>query len=96
MAVKRTRKDKVLAQLRRKVESQNAREREERSERPEFKPDFYQPEISLPLPAMTADLTRTAIVTILALALQMATVTYLNKGGWNVVLTTLQRIVERR
>ncbi|HJZ05194.1 hypothetical protein A2634_00300 [Candidatus Amesbacteria bacterium RIFCSPHIGHO2_01_FULL_48_32] len=53
---------------------------------------FYQPEVSLPMRRIVSDLTRTAVVTILAVVLQLVLFTYLNRGGWSIILAMIQKI----
>ena len=52
---------------------------------------FYQPEVSLSVGVIKRDLTKTLLVTILALALQFMMYTYLQRGGWPVVLKMLEQ-----
>jgi len=65
MGKKRTRHDKVIAHLRRQVENKPV----ELEKKPVIQSDFYQPEVILPEVGLKQDLTRTGIVTILALVL---------------------------
>lgn len=46
---------------------------------------FYEPEIELSMEAVKHDLTRSVIVTILALTLQFSLAWWLNHGGWQFV-----------
>ena len=57
---------------------------------------FYQPEVALPLSAIKHDLTRSIVITILALTLQFALAFYLARGGWQKVLPMMDRIVVER
>lgn len=93
MAGKRTRKEKLVAQLRRKLRAMPEPQIE--TKRIVTTGNFYNPEIILPTNALRSDLTRTAVMTILALILQMAVYIYLNSGGWQTVLRLLEKIVER-
>lgn len=60
-------------------------------EKPTAHANFYQPEINLQMNLLFADLTRTAIVTILALVFQTMTYLYLNHGGWQVITKLVER-----
>lgn len=42
---------------------------------------------------MVNDLTKSAIVTILALILQFSLAVYLNRGGWEIIINMLQKKV---
>lgn len=48
-------------------------------------------ELVMPTTSLKADLTKTLIVTILALILQFSLASYLQNGGWN----TLQKFIEQ-
>lgn len=52
----------------------------------------YTPELSLPIHSIKADLTRTLLVTILALLLQVILYVYLQKEGWNKILPLISKI----
>lgn len=65
MGKKRTRQEKIVAALRRQVESKPV----VLEKKPVAQGDFYQPEVVLPEVGLKQDLTRTGIVTILALVL---------------------------
>jgi len=56
--------------------------RQETDKSANVKPVFYQPEISLPVKMVFSDLTKTVVVTILALVLQIGISIFLTKGGW--------------
>lgn len=50
---------------------------------------FYTPSFELPMELLKKDLTKTLIVTILAVILQMSLANYLNHGGWNLINTLI-------
>jgi len=52
--------------------------------------------VALPLSAIKHDLTRSIVITILALTLQFALAFYLARGGWQKVLLMMDRIVVER
>lgn len=58
----------------------------------EARPSSYYPDLSLPTQVIVSDLTRAAIVTILALLLQIGLYVYLQHGGWQKVLSALSNI----
>lgn len=57
----------------------------------QFKPKnpsgFYQPELLLDRKLILADLRKTTLITLLAVGLQIALYVYLQRGGWNTILT---------
>ena len=58
----------------------------------EVRPSSYYPELSLPTQVIVSDLTRAAVVTILALLLQIGLYVYLQHGGWQKVLSALSGV----
>lgn len=96
MAKKRTKKEKALARARRIAEM---RVTEKPQTSPQFRvegPKFYQPEIALDMGLVRGDLTRTLIVTILTLTLQLALARYLSQGGWQPVLDMIEKTLLER
>ena len=86
MAQHRTRAQKMVAKLRRELA---LREEKIKYTNPgtkvksvDVKPVFYQPELTLPVAMVFADLTKTVAVTILALTLQIVLSVWMSKGGW--------------
>jgi len=65
------------------------RQRKRNRQLVEKKPDFHYPEFNIPTGIIRADLTRTAIVTILALLLLFGLYAYLQHDGWQKVLSML-------
>jgi hypothetical protein len=86
MAQHRTRQQKIVAKLRRELALKEEKIKytspgiKEKSV--DVKPVYYQPELTLPVAMVFADLTKTLAVTILALALQIGLAIWLSKGGW--------------
>ena len=74
------------------LRSASMAERRTRKNKQVAQVNFYQPEISLPLGVIKVDLTKTLIVTILALLLQLGLFMYLQHGGWPIVLSKLQNL----
>ena len=78
MAKKRTRKEKIIAKLRREVSRPAGGE----GKNPVLKPDgFVVSEMTLPVNLLQADLTKTGVVAILAWVLQGGLFWYLNQAG---------------
>jgi hypothetical protein len=102
MAGKRTRKEKIIAKLRRQTESRphsqvvsnsplSPLSLSNRGETVVKKIEgFYAPEIVIPMKLIASDLTKTVIVTILALILQIAISIYFSHGGWQFVKSFLR------
>ena len=81
MAKRRTRQEKIVAKLRRELEIKH-----EKPRIAELKPNVVVQDESLPRVELKADLTRTAIVAILALILQAGMFYLLNyRGGWQII-----------
>lgn len=98
MARKRTRQQKVRAATKRqepfvfkKPEQSNIDQKIETKINTQITPHFYQPELTIPVSAIRADLTKTLAVTILALILQLAFAAYLSRGGWGTVNSLLMK-----
>jgi hypothetical protein len=92
MSKKRTRQEKVLANLKRQLVTKTSVDLppQAKSERISLSTQtFYQPEFNLPLKLVYFDLTKTLAVTILALILQFALAAYLSHGGWQVINSVL-------
>jgi hypothetical protein len=84
MAKKRTRKEKIIARLRKQtqVESVQAKTQDKITVQ-----GFYYPEITLPVNLLRMDLTRTILVTILALILQGSLFWYLfYRDGYQLII----------
>ena len=99
MARNRTRDQKRLAALRRQLEnssptrSDGFRIRFEGAKVPkdvEAAPTILYDGMSLPVRAVKLDLTKTVIVTILAVFLQLALNIYLQRGGWQLIKSLLR------
>lgn len=94
MAGRRTLQEKKVAELRRRLsENQDITQlklvrtpSESNFEKSVINRSYYYPELLLPINLVRSDLTKTVGVTILALISQMVLATYLNKGGWQVIL----------
>lgn len=81
MAKRRTRQEKILAKLRRQIEI-----KPDKLKIVEVKPSIVMQDESLPRVELKADLTRTAVVAILALILQAGMYYLLNsRGGWQII-----------
>jgi len=82
MAKRRTRAEKIVAKLRRELEVKHVK----REVVAEVKPNIESVEVNLPKVELKADLTRTAIVAIVALILQAGMYYLLNyRGGWQII-----------
>ena len=46
---------------------------------------FYTPTLELPMNLLRKDLTKTLVVTILAIIVQVCLAYYLNQGGWEII-----------
>lgn len=60
--------------------------------KPSVSTNFYSPTLTLSSEALKSDLTKTLIVTILALILQFSLAAYLHKGGYNNLLQLIDKI----
>lgn len=86
MAKRRTRQQKIIARLRRRLESNLGQP----ALPAQIKASFYSPQRSLPRGLLRLDLTRTTIVTILAVIVQIAVAVYLTRyDGWQSVFKIL-------
>jgi hypothetical protein len=86
MAEHRTKQQKIVAKLRRELALREEKT-EYSSERitvknTDTKPVFYQPNLTLPTKMVWLDLTKTVVVAILALTLQIGLAVWMSKGGW--------------
>ena len=82
MAKRRTRTEKIVAKLRRELGTKHVK----REVVAEIKPNIIVHDESLPRVELKADLTRTAIVAIVALVLQAGMYYILNyRGGWEII-----------
>ncbi|KKU96393.1 hypothetical protein A2701_03035 [Candidatus Amesbacteria bacterium RIFCSPHIGHO2_01_FULL_47_34] len=104
MAKRRTKKEKMIARLKRQVEIKKPRQTQTTTQNPiidkkEGKPDnsqvFYYPEMKLPLNLVVRDLTKTVGVTILTLILQFTLAYYLRNGGWEYVNSTFMSQINK-
>ena len=88
MAKRRTRAEKIVAKLRRELETKHVK----REVVAEIKPNIIVHDESLPRVELKADLTRTAIVAIVALVLQAGMYYILNyRGGWEIISKVWER-----
>lgn len=98
MGIRRTRKEKLTASHHRlKMVGEEVKNsptiKFEVKKTTEEKVSFYQPDFVLPLREIKKDLSRTMFVTVIAVALQFGLAFYLhNKGGWNSVLSVLNKV----
>lgn len=98
MAKRRTKKDKSEAREKRVDISNNdlklsLRFEESRDQIKSLESNIlYDRELQLPLGVITADLTRTLLVTILALFLQIGLYAYFQNGGWEKLLPILAKV----
>ena len=87
MAKRRTKQEKIVARLRRELEVKH-----EKPKIAEVKANIIIQDDSLPKVELKADLTRTAIVAILALILQAGMYYLLNyRGGWEIISKVWER-----
>ena len=87
MAKRRTKQEKIVARLRRELEVKH-----EKPKIAEVKANVVTHDESLPRVELKADLTRTAIVAILALLLQAGMFYLLNyRGGWQIISKVWER-----
>jgi len=98
MAKRRTRREKIEAQLRRKwvsvVPSKNEKNDDKQEQNLKETPsNFQEPEISLSLNLLKRDLTKSLSLTILALILLFGLAGYLNSGGWQTVYPMLEKTI---
>lgn len=85
MAKRRTRAEKIIARLRKEIRPSYAKATEGEKVA-EVKPNIIVHDESLPRVELKADLTRTAIVAIVALLLQAGMYYLLNyRGGWQII-----------
>ncbi|TSC87798.1 MAG: hypothetical protein G01um101416_323 [Microgenomates group bacterium Gr01-1014_16] len=85
MAKRRTRQEKIIARLKKEIRPSYAKATEGEKVA-EVKPNIIMDEESLPKVELKADLTRTAIVAILALVLQAGMYYLLNyRNGWEII-----------
>ncbi len=89
MAEHRTKQQKIVAKLRRELamreEKTKHANRKVLEKNIDVKPSFYQPEMTLPTKLVWLDLTKTVVVAILALTLQIGLSVWMSKGGWQLI-----------
>jgi hypothetical protein len=89
MAEHRTKQQKIVAKLRRELalreEGVKYTRVLETPKKVDSKAYFYQPEMSLPTNLVWSDLTKTVVVAILALTLQIGLSVWMSKGGWQLI-----------
>lgn len=92
MGKKRTKLEKMRAKLRNIQVTSTKIQTNSNIQFPTTKPEislnkaaFYAPNLELPMEMLKVDLTKTLVVTILAIILQMSLAFYLNHGGWKMI-----------